>query len=552
VLGEVLQAAGAITAPQLEHALAEQRVTGALLGETLVALTFITEETLASALAQQAGVPFMTLTNEQPDPAALALVPEPFARKHTLAPLEVKGAVLRIAQANPFDVVALDDLRRLTSHRVAATCAPAGQVRDLLDRCYGRRGRGGVLSRPFAEPAVVSAAQAAEATQLLDRLVGDAVANQATELHFEPGGEFAAVRYRIDGVLVPGDAVPTPRFVSFRSHIKALSGLDVTDTRAAQYGRTSHVVNGRRIDLLVNTIPGLSGETMAIRLLDKGKTPRRLPELGLSRRDLRVVRGLLDRPQGLAIVSGPEASGTSTTLYAMLAHVAGESRNVVTLENPIECQVSGIRQTQIRPQAGFTYATAMRFVLRENPDVLMIGEMPDSDTADMAMKAALSGVLVLTTFRTADAASAVLRLADLGLDSYAVASGLLGVIGQRLIRLICRECTERVSYGDEMVEQFGLTPDPDLVFQRGRGCVHCRGTGYRGRMGAFETLVVDAAMQVLIRSHADAMQLTAASVDVGMKTLRDDALAKAILQQTTLEEVLRIAGIGKKESGIGH
>ena len=551
MLGEVLLAAGAITAPQLEHALAEQRVTGALLGETLLALTFITEDTLASALAQQAGVPFMTLTNEQPDPAALALVPEPFARKHTLAPLEVKGAVLRIVQANPFDVVALDDLRRLTSHRVAATCAPAGQVRDLLDRCYGRRGRG-VFSRPFSEPAVVSVAHATEGPQLLDRLVGDAVANQATDLHFEPGEESAAVRYRIDGVLVPGDAVPTPRYLWFRSHIKALSGLDVSDTRVAQHGRTSHVVNGRRIDLLVNTVPRLSGETLAIRLLDKGKEPRRLPELGLSRRDLRVVRELLERPQGLAIVTGPEASGTSTTLYAMLAHVAGESRNVVTLENPIECQVSGIRQTQIRPQAGFTYATAMRFVLRENPDVLMLGEMPDTDTADMAMKAAMSGVLVLTTFRTADAASAVLRLTDLGLDSYAVASGLLGVIGQRLIRLICRECTERVSYGDHMVEQVGLTPDPDLVFQRGRGCAHCRGTGYRGRTGAFETLAVDAATQVLIRSRADAVQLTAASVDAGMKTLGDDALAKAILQQTTLEEVLRIAGIRKRESGIGH
>lgn len=552
MLGEVLLAAGAITAPQLEHALAEQRVTGALLGETLLALTFITEATLASALAQQAGVPFMTLTHELPDPIALALVPEPFARKHTLAPLEVKGAVLRIVQANPFDVIALDDLRRLTSHRVAATCAPAGQVRDLLDRCYGRRGRGGVFARPFAEPAVVSVAQTTEGTQLLDRLVGEAVANQATDLHVEPSEESAAVRYRIDGVFVPGDAVPTPSYMSFRSHIKALSGLDVNDTRAAQYGRTSHVVNGRRIDLLVNTIPGTSGEMIAIRLLEKGREPRRLPELGLSRRDLSVVSELLERPQGLAIVTGPEASGTSTTLYAMLAHVGGESRNVVTLENPVECHVSGIRQTQIRPQAGFTYATAMRSVLRENPAVLMLGEMPDSDTADMAMKAATSGILVLTTLRTADAASAVLRLTDLGLDSYAVASGLLGVIGQRLIRLICRECTERVSYGDEMVGQVGLTPDPDLVFQRGRGCAHCRGTGYRGRTGAFETLVVDAAMQVLIRSRGDTTQLTAAAVDAGMKTLMDDALAKAILQQTTLEEVLRVAGIGTKESGIGH
>ena len=552
MLGEVLLTAGAITVPQLEHALAEQRATGALLGETLLALTFITEDALASALAKQAGVPFVTLTNEEPDSAALALVPEPFARKHTLAPLEVKGAVLRIVQANPFDVLALDDLRRLTSHRIAAMCAPAGQVRDFLDRCYGRQGRGGVFSRPFAEPAAVSVAQTTEGTQLLDRLVGDAVANQATDLHFEPGEESAAVRYRIDGVLVPGEVVPTPRYVSFRRHIKALSGLDVNHTRAAQYGRTSHIVNGRRIDLLVNTIPGASGETITIRLLDKGKEPRRLPELGLSRRDLRVVSALLERPQGLAIVTGPEASGTSTMLYAMLAHVAGESRNVVTLENPIECQVSGIRQTQIRPQAGFTYPTAVRFVLRENPDVLMIGEMPDSDTADVAMEAAMSGILVLTTLRTADAASAVLRLTDLGLDSNTVASGLLVVIGQRLIRLICRECIERVPYGDEMIEQVGLTPDPGLVFRRGRGCAHCRGTGYRGRTGAFETLVVDAAMQVLIRSRADAVQLTAASVDAGMKTLRDDALAKAILQQTTLEEVLRVAGIGKKESGIGH
>jgi type IV pilus assembly protein PilB len=537
MLGDTLLATGIITTAQLDQALAEQRVTGALLGETLLALKFITEEVLARALAHEAGVAFVDVAGKRPDPSAVALVPEPFARKHLLAPVELRGSVLHVVQANPFDVLALDDLRQLTARPLATTCATADEVRTLLDRAYrGHEDRTHADRRDEPQPTADTEVRGAE-TPLLDRLVADAVTNDATDLHLEPEADRVRVRYRIDGGLVPGESLSTADYASLLTHVKALGGFD-GESRAPQDGRTSQVVEGRRIDLLMSTLPTTDGETVAIRLLEKGKTLRALPELGLSRKDLSSVTELLEKPRGLLVVAGPGGSGTTSTLYAMLAHLTNVSRNILTLENPVECQVPGVRQTQIRPKAGFTFATAMRSVLRQDPDVVMIGEMRDSETAQMALRAALSGVLVLSTLPTDDAASAVPRLTDMGLEPYLLSSALIGVVAQRLIRLICPECKERVTYPSDMLGRVGLNADPGLAFHRGTGCAHCRGTGYRGRTGVFEILSVDAATR--IRERADARTMRETAIAAGMKTLFDDALAKAIFQQTTLEEVLRV------------
>lgn len=523
MLGDALIGAGAITAAQLERALAEQRVTGALLGETLVAMKFITDEMLARALAQQAGVPFASIGDRRPDPAAVALVPEPFARKHLLAPLELSGGLLHVVQVNPFDVLALDDLRQLTSRPVSAVCAAVADVRALLNRAYARRA-------------------AAPEIPLLQRLARDAASNQATDLHIEPDENGVAVRYRIDGVLVPGDPIPAAQYAPLLAHIKTLSGLDPAEWTIPQDGRTSQTIDGRRIDLVVTTMPTVHGEKVSIRVFDKTRPVRVLSQLGLSRKDLGVVTELLEKPRGIVMVSGPIGSGITSTLYAMLAHLASASKNIITLEDPVESQIPSIRQTQIRPQSGFTFATAMRSVLRQDPDVVMIGDMRDPETAQMALRAAVSGILVLGALPADDAASAVSRLIDMGLEPYLLASGLVGVVAQCLVRLICPECGERAAYQVEMLERFGLTSDPGLSFHRGGGCARCRGTGYRGRAGVFEVLAVDPAMQELIRDRADARVVRQAAMRAGMKTLREDALAKAILQQTTLEEVARVGG----------
>ena len=541
MLGDTLRATGVITTAQLDQALAEQRVTGALLGETLLALKFITEDVLARALAHEAGVVFVDVAGTRPDPSAVALVPEPFARKHLLAPVELRGSVLHVVQANPFDVLALDDLRQLTARPLATTCATADEVRTLLDRAYrGDTERAHADRRDEARPTTATYMRGAEAP-LLDRLVAEAVTNDATALHLEPDADRVRVRYRIDGGLVPGESLSSDDYASLLTHVKVLGGFDTGDSRAPQDGRTSQVIDGRRIDLLMSTLPTTAGETIAIRLLEKGKALRALPELGLSRKDLVTVTDLLEKPRGLLVVTGPGGSGTTSTLYAMLAHLTNVSRNILTLENPVEGQVPGVRQTQIRPKAGFTFATAMRSVLRQDPDVVMIGEMRDPETAQMALRAALSGVLVLSTLPTDYAPSAVSRLTDMGLEPYLLSSVLIGVVAQRLIRLICPECKERITYPSEMLGKVGLNADPGLAFQCGKGCAHCRGTGYRGRTGVFEILSVDPDAATLIRERADARSMRENAINAGMKTLFDDALAKAIFQQTTLEEVLRVA-----------
>lgn len=438
MLGDALLSEGAITAAQLERALADQRTSGALLGETLLDLKFVTDEALSRALAREAGVPFASVAGARPDPIAVTLVPEPFARKRLLAPLEIKGAVLRIVQANPFDVLAVDDLRRLTSHAIESRCATPGDVRALLDRCYVRP--------------------------------PDSSADDRSSM---------------------GEAVSVPSAIDEREEPET--------------------------------------------------TVRALSELGLTRRDLAIVGGLLNHSPGLLLVSGPAGSGITTTLYAMLAQLADGAKHIVTIEARVERRIPAVRQTEIAPETGFTYATATRSLLRQDPAVIMIDDLREPEVAQLALLAASSGPLVLTRLATDDVAGALARFDEMGLERYRLASALVGIVGQRLIRRICPECSERVTYPPEILEKVGLAPDPVLAFHRGRGCVLCGGTGYRGLTGVFEIMRVDAAIQSLVREGADARTIRQVAISAGMKTITDDALAKAIFQQTTLEEVLRVA-----------
>jgi type II secretory ATPase GspE/PulE/Tfp pilus assembly ATPase PilB-like protein len=320
-----------------------------------------------------------------------------------------------------------------------------------------------------------------------------------------------------------------------------LGGLDITEQRMPQDGRISQMVNGRRVDLRVATFPTTFGEKVAIRILEKEKLVRGLTELGFSRKNLDLFRDILSKSRGIVLVTGPTGAGKTTTLYSALAHLGSAERNILTVEDPVEYQIPTIRQTQVRPKAGFTFGTAIRSLLRQDPDVIMIGEIRDPETAQLTLRAALSGILVFSTLHTQDSAGAVPRLMDMGLEPYLLASGMVGVIAQRLLRVICADCTAPASYPDETLAKVGLTPDPGLVFHRGKGCDKCGGTGYRGRTGAFEILVVDTAIHALIRERADSRLIKQAAVASGMKTLMDDALAKAIFGQTTLEEVLRVA-----------
>lgn len=546
MIGQTLVAHGAITAAQLERALAEQRTSGALLGEILLALNYVTEEGLGRALAQEAGVPFVLIDGLVTDPRAIAAVPEAFARQHLVAPVAITGDTLRILQVNPFDVLAVDELQRLTGHDIDVQCATAASVLKMVERSYGDRAevtnlvRAGMdaLDQPLAEGA---ATEDSPVVKLIEVLLNDAIVRSATDLHIEPEDRIVRLRHRVDGVLIAGDTIPKELHASLVSRLKVMAGLDIAEQRMPQDGRIAQMVNGRRVDLRVATFPTTFGEKVAIRILEKEKLVRGLEELGFTRKNYELFRDILSKSRGIILVTGPTGAGKTTTLYSALAYLGSRERNILTVEDPVEYEIPSIRQTQIKPKAGFTFAMAIRSLLRQDPDVIMVGEIRDPETAQLALRAALSGVLVFSTLHTPDSAGAIPRLMDMALEPYLMASAMVGVIAQRLVRVICPDCKEAVTYPPETLAKIDLAFDPGVVFYRGRGCDRCGGTGYRGRTGVFEILVVDATINALIRDRADSRRVKAAAVAAGMKTLLTDALSKAIFGQTTVEEVLRVA-----------
>lgn len=546
MIGRTLLSTGAISQSQLDSALEEQRATGGLLGEVLLALNFVSEEALAKALAREAGLTFMIVNGMAPEPAAVSVVPEPFARRHLLAPLALQGSVLLVLQANPFDVLALDELQRITGLTIEAACGTRSDVLRMIERSYGGAEDVGDLVRAgmnaLDHPAPEGVPSEAPVVKLIETLLNEAIGRTATDLHVEPEEKIVRLRHRVDGVLIAGDnTLPKELHASLVSRLKVMAGLDIAEQRLPQEGRFSHEVNGRRVDLRVSTFPTVFGEKVAIRILEKDKLVRGLEELGFTRKNLALFRDILSKSRGIVLVTGPTGAGKTTTLYSALAFLGSREKNILTVEDPVEYEIPAIRQTQVKPKAGFTFATAIRSLLRQDPDVIMIGEIRDPETAQLALRAALSGVLVFSTLHTQDSAGAIPRLMDMGLEPYLLASGILAVVTQRLLRVICPDCREATSYPPETLVKAGLPADADLVLSRGRGCERCGGTGYRGRTGAFEVLAIDPSIHDLIRKRADSRLLKEAAVKAGMKTLLDDALSKALFGQTTLEEVLRVA-----------
>jgi type II secretory ATPase GspE/PulE/Tfp pilus assembly ATPase PilB-like protein len=349
------------------------------------------------------------------------------------------------------------------------------------------------------------------------------------------------VRYRVDGVLRQVDTLPRELQPPMVSRLKVVAGLDIAEQRLPQEGRVTRLVGGRPVDFRVSSFPTVFGEKIALRILEPDKLVRGLPDLGLNRRGLGQARDLLGRSRGIVLVTGPTGAGKTTTLYSALNVLGGRARNIMTVEDPVEYEFPAIRQTQVRPRAGLTFATAIRSLLRQDPDVIMIGEIRDPETAQLAVRAALSGVLVFSTLHTQDAAGAVPRLMDMGVEPYLLASTMAGVIAQRLVRLVCPRCKAPASYPAAVLARVGLSPADGVTFVKGTGCDACAHTGYRGRTGVFEILMIDAAIHDLITQRADSRRIRDAAVRAGFKAIRDDALSKAVLGQTTLDEVIRVS-----------
>ncbi|WP_158376059.1 GspE/PulE family protein [Cellulosimicrobium cellulans] len=551
-LAEILLERGLVDEDQLLAALDAQVATRAPLGPALVASGALTEEQLVGALAEQAGMTYVDLDTADLDPTAVALVPGPVCRRHMVLPVRTEDGALLVAMADPGNVLALDDLRSLTGRTVRPVVASRRALESAIDRWVRADSEIADLSQSMQE-AQTTSGEIAEIGDVLDAdtpvvrwvnlLVTQGIADRASDIHVEPAEHELRVRYRIDGVLKEQQPAPKGMQAAILSRIKVMSDIDIAERRKPQDGRMSVVHQGQKIDLRVASLPTVWGEKIVMRVLDNSTARLALRDLSFSERSFEVYQRAYSKPYGMILVTGPTGSGKSTTLYATVNAVSKPEINVITVEDPVEYRLPGINQVQVNPKAGLTFAGALRSILRSDPDVVLLGEIRDHETAQIAVEAALTGHLVLSTLHTNDAASAVTRLVEMGIEPFLVGSALDAVVAQRLARRLCTRCREPYEPAPAELRSAGFTwPDPTRPVELFRpvGCPACSGTGYRGRLALHEVMEVSEPIERHAVARSSAQEVAATAHAEGMVSLREDGWQKVCEGRTSLEELLRV------------
>ena len=546
-LGDILIERGAITETQLNKSLEYQRDTGARLGEAVTQLGYVTADQIADALSWQGNYGLSALAELIPNPSAVALLTEKFSRARQVMPLEFnKQGALVLAMVTPSDVLTIDDVRLITGLEVVPVVTTAGVLGEALDLLYSRKGR---LETPTKKaeqgrqgPSDREVAEYDTVVSLVDEILATGMRQKASDIHFEPQADKMIVRLRVDGVLHPLTEIRSEIKDGVVSRIKILADMDIAEKRLPQDGRATFEADDRSMDLRIACIPTVFGENVTIRLLDDRMFNITLEQLGMGEQQLPIFRKALKRPWGEILITGPTGSGKSTTLYAGLEEINNAAVKIYTVEDPVERKIPGILQTQIRSSIGLTFASMLRSLVRSDPDVIMIGEIRDHETALIATEASLTGHLVLSTLHTNDAASAITRLMEMELPAYLIASALECVVAQRLARQLCPRCKKTVTLTPTNMTQeerdfLGVT---EAVIAQAVGCSRCFRTGYSGRIGLFEVLPVDRDVRRLILDHATADQIRDQALSTGMRTLREDGRLKVLAGMTTIEEVERV------------
>ena len=554
-LGQTLIATGVITEDQLRIALLEQTRIDRPIGRLLIDLGFVTEAALRDALSASLGKQSVDLTSTIADPEALALVPQDVAKRHRLLPLSFDAARnrLTIAIADINDVVALDKLRGLVAEDIAIETLLAGDsdIARAIDQYYGYKlSIDGILHEietgeiDFRSLASTTDEYSQPVVRLIDALLSNAVKRDASDVHFEPEAAFLRIRYRVDGMLRQVRALHKSYWPAMAVRIKVMAGLNIAETRAPQDGRITLNISGRQVDFRVSSQPTIHGENIVLRVLDRQKGIVSLEQLGLSENQLDLLKLMIARPEGLILVTGPTGSGKTTTLYSILSHINDEGLNIMTLEDPVEYPMTLIRQTAVSDTAKLDFANGVRAMLRQDPDIILVGEVRDPDTASMAFRAAMTGHQVYSTLHTNTAIGAIPRLLDLGITPEVMTGNLIGIVAQRLVRKLCPRCKESYTPEGWELKLLGLAPERTAEpLQRAVGCSHCDFQGYRGRTAIMELVRMDADMDELVARRAGQRDIRNAARAKGYRSLAEDGVRRVLDGTTSLDELTRVVDL---------
>jgi len=475
------------------------------------------------------------------DEKLIELVPESLARRYQLIPLFKIGNTLTLAMADPHNIFVLDEVGLKTGCEVEAVVSTDIQLKTAINRYYGVRDSIKEIVKGFTEEASKpSGVKEAPAIKLLNLIMAQAIRDGASDIHLEPDENSLRTRYRIDGLLHEVSPIPKNLQSAIISRVKVMGNMNIAESRAPQDGRSHIKMEGKNIELRISSFPTIYGENLVFRILDQSAASMGLEDMGFSPKTLRAYETLIKRPHGIILITGPTGSGKTTTLYASLNSINSPEKNIITIEDPVEYRLNLIRQTQINPKANVTFASAIRSILRQDPDVIMVGEIRDLETAETAVRAASTGHLVFSTLHTNDASGALTRLTDMGVEPYLTSSSVVGVLAQRLVRTICPKCKESYQPEEQAVKDLAITKTKELVFYQGKGCKNCWQTGYKGRIALFEFLVVNDPVRDLILQTASSMMIRDVAVKTqGMKTLWKDGVDKILKGITTIDEVTR-------------
>jgi type IV pilus assembly protein PilB len=571
LLGQLLLKAKLITEKQLDEALRVQRLEGKRLGSVLLKLGYITEESLITFLSRQYNAPAINLSDYKIDTSLLKLIPYEIAKKYQLIPISKDGAGLRIAIADPSNNLAIDDVRFLSGMKISAHVAGETAIMEALEKYYPKQktakvsvdrktGKKEVMEITDLNQVIKSALEEitiveekedgdapkevdAPIVKLVNGILMNAINSRASDIHIEPSEETLRVRYRVDGVLSPVLKLPVKIKNAVISRIKIISHLDISERRLPQDGRIKlKLGDDREIDFRVSTLPTLFGEKVVLRLLDKSNLQLDLTKLGFDEKPLQDFLEAIEKPYGMILVTGPTGSGKTTTLYSALSQLNKPEVNIMTAEDPVEYNFFGINQVQIKEEIGLTFVSALRSFLRQDPDIIMVGEIRDFETAEIAVKAALTGHLVLSTLHTNDAPSTITRLINMGIEPFLVSSSVILMLAQRLVRKICENCKDVQEVSETVLLKIGFPSDKtnEVKFYAGTGCSECNKTGYKGRVALYEVTPVKGELKELILQGASSADIKKEAVRLGMSTLRQSGIKKVMDGVTTIEEILRV------------